>query len=217
MGSSPHGLNKADGRGAGSNRGPESSPNVTTGLSPRPRAAPPRSTFAGTSVKVGAQPRPPPAVNDLLLPLLFITAIAAVVWLVNRVVALLSGEPPRDTARDVAEEITGGLSELHPTRPAPGGTRRLLFFTLALVVAGTTFHGWHRWAVCPLYAVVSDGAPEPRLVEQRVAPEEIPAFAELLARHGQHHVVTPSGIRITPALYFDRELLWNYTSKARQR
>jgi len=90
---------------------------------------------------------------------------------------------------------------------------RLAIVSAALVVIGISVYGWHRWTICPMRAVVSDSSPKPRLNERQIATEEMPAFAAVLTKHGEPYSKNVDTILITPRLYFDRELRWNYTSK----
>jgi hypothetical protein len=90
---------------------------------------------------------------------------------------------------------------------------RLAAFAGGLVIAGLSVYSWHRWPICPMQAVTSDSAPEPRLHERPIAADEIAAFAAVLAKYGEPYSERADGILITPRLYFDRELRWNYTSK----
>jgi hypothetical protein len=62
-------------------------------------------------------------------------------------------------------------------------------------------------------AVTSDQAPEPRLHEREITVDELAAFADVLSKYGERFSETPNRILITPRLYFDQELRWNYTSK----
>ena len=82
-----------------------------------------------------------------------------------------------------------------------------------LVIAGLSVYSWHRWPICPMRAVTSDSAPEPRLRDRSIAVDELPAFATVLAQYGEPYSERADRILITPRLYFDRELRWNYTSK----
>ena len=90
---------------------------------------------------------------------------------------------------------------------------RLGIISAALVVIGLSIHGWHRWPICPMRAVESDFAPEPRLHERTITTAEMPAFVAVLTEYGEPHSESGDTILITPRLYFDRELRWNYTSK----
>ena len=90
---------------------------------------------------------------------------------------------------------------------------RLAVFAGGLVIAGLLVYSWHRCPICPMQAVTSDSAPEPRLHQRPIAADELPAFAAVLARYGEPYSERADRILITPKLYFDRELRWNYTSK----
>lgn len=73
--------------------------------------------------------------------------------------------------------------------------------------------GWDRFTICPFRAVVSDQGPDHVLSEFPVSKEEKAAFAAVLSQYGERYRETSDGIWITPRLYFDKELRWNYTSK----
>ncbi len=90
---------------------------------------------------------------------------------------------------------------------------RLAVVAGGLVIAGLLVWSWYRWPICPMLAVASDSAPEPRLHQRPIAADELPAFAAVLARYGEPYSERADRILITPKLYFDRELRWNYTSK----
>ena len=60
---------------------------------------------------------------------------------------------------------------------------------------------------------MGDEAPESRGIERPVQHEVRAAFTAVLGRYGERYQQTKEGILITPRLYFDNELRWNYTTK----
>ena len=86
------------------------------------------------------------------------------------------------------------------------------------IVAGATAvpfvgYGWRHLPVLPFRAVTS--SPTSSLHEQPMKKEEKPAIAAVLRRYGERYAETEDTIWITPGLFFDRDLRWNYTSKSK--
>ena len=67
----------------------------------------------------------------------------------------------------------------------------------------------------PFRTVVSDHGPTHILTEAPLKKEEKQAVAAVLDRYSVRYLQTESSILITPQLFFDRELRWNFTSKSR--
>lgn len=69
--------------------------------------------------------------------------------------------------------------------------------------------------ILPFRTVVSDYGPNHILTEAPLKKEEKQAVAAVLDRYSVRYLQTESLILITPQLYFDRELRWNFTSKSK--
>lgn len=69
--------------------------------------------------------------------------------------------------------------------------------------------------ILPFRTVVSDYGPNHILTEVSLKKVEKQAVAAVLDRYSVRYLQTESSILITPQLYFDREMRWNFTRKAK--
>jgi hypothetical protein len=93
--------------------------------------------------------------------------------------------------------------------------RRAKSLVGSLVGLALAVYCYFQAPILPFRTVVSGGGPDHILTESALKKEEKQAVAAVLDGYGVRHFQTKSSILITPRLFFDRELRWNYTSKAR--
>lgn len=83
---------------------------------------------------------------------------------------------------------------------------------IALIVAFG--FSWNFATVCPFVAVYHDGTGDHNLVEIEIKEDDIKPLHIVMDRHEEHFRVKGDEIFITPKLYFNEQLRWNYSSKA---
>jgi len=89
----------------------------------------------------------------------------------------------------------------------------IFLFVIPLVVV-LWFVVWTRIPFLPFYAVYHDGSDRHQLYEKVIPRESHEAFEHVLIAYRQPYWISAERILIVPKLYFDRELRWNYTSRA---
>ncbi len=85
----------------------------------------------------------------------------------------------------------------------------------AIALIGLVFWSYSRAPIFPFRTVVSDRGPNHVLNEASLKKEEKKKIIAVLDRYGEIYHETDTSVWITPRLFFDKELRWNYTSKAR--
>jgi hypothetical protein len=87
---------------------------------------------------------------------------------------------------------------------------------LSSMVAGVLVAlAYFQAPVLPFRTGVAVHGPNHTLTEAPLKKEEKQAVAAVLNSYSVRYVQTESSILITPCLFFDREMRWNYTSKAK--
>jgi hypothetical protein len=86
---------------------------------------------------------------------------------------------------------------------------------ISLTVLGLIVFCYFQAPILPFRSVTFIGGPDHILSDTPLKKEEQQAVAAVLEGYGVRHLQTESGILVTPRLFFDREMRWNYTSKAK--
>ncbi|WP_269539043.1 hypothetical protein [Cerasicoccus fimbriatus] len=73
---------------------------------------------------------------------------------------------------------------------------------------------WNFATVCLFVAVYHDGTGEHNLIEAEIKEDDIKLLHIVLDQYEEDFRVKGDKIYITPRLYFNEQLRWNYSSKA---
>src|ERR1051326_431498 len=95
------------------------------------------------------------------------------------------------------------------------GARVILLVSAGVAMLGA-FVAYHELPLLPFRPVVSDAGPNHVLTESTLGKDQKSAIIGVLARYEERYCDYGDSIWITPKLYFDKELRWNYTSKSQK-
>lgn len=89
-----------------------------------------------------------------------------------------------------------------------------LSILIGIALAGVAIVTWFLIPILPFRAVFHDGSAHHNLSTSTLRPEDRAKIELVLKKYGEHYWTTDTGILITPQLFFDPQLRWNYTSKS---